>query len=67
MPEAAALSALRRNIDRRPQQIKAALSSAGIRKEFLGGVSKDEEKIIKRFVSEHADTSLKTRPKVSAP
>lgn len=65
MPEAAALAALRRSIDRRPQQIKAVLSSAGIRKEYLGGVSKDEGKVIKRFVDEHAESSLKTKPKVS--
>ena len=65
MPEAAALSALRRNIDKKPHQIKSVLSSSGIRKEFLGGVAKDEAKLVKRFVSEHEDTSLKTRPKVS--
>jgi hypothetical protein len=65
MPEAAALAALRRNIDKRPQHIKAILSAAGIRKEFLGGVAKDEGKVVKRFVDEHAETSLKTKPKVS--
>jgi hypothetical protein len=65
MPEAAALSALRRSIDRKPEQLKTVLSSAGIRKEFLGGVSKDRAKIVKKFVDEHKETSLKTRPKVS--
>ena len=65
MPEASALAALRRNIDRRPQQIKTALCSPGIRKEYLGGVSKDEGKIVKRFIDEHKETSLKTKPKVS--
>ncbi|KIW09353.1 hypothetical protein, variant 1 [Verruconis gallopava] len=63
MPEAAALTALRQDIDRRPERIKSVLSSAGIRKEFLGGVAKDEAKVVKRFVNEHAETSLKTKPK----
>jgi hypothetical protein len=65
MPEAAALAALRRDIDRRPQRIKALLCDANIRKEFLGGVSKDEAKVGKRFVDEHAESNLKTKPKVS--
>ena len=65
MPEAAALAKLRRNIDRRPQQVKSVLSSSGIRKEYLGGVPKDEKKVMERFVAEHKDTSLKTKPKVS--
>jgi hypothetical protein len=65
MPDAAALAALRRDIDRRPQRLKTVLSAGGIRKEFLGGVAKDEAKVVKRFVDEHTESSLKTKPKVS--
>lgn len=65
MPEASSLAKLRRSIDRRPHEIKAVLSSSGIRKEYLGGVAKDEGKVVKRFIAEHAETSLKTKPKVS--
>lgn len=65
-PEAPALAALRRNIDKRPEQIKALLCSRNIRKEYLGGVSKDEGNVVARFVGEHAQSSLKTRPKVSS-
>jgi hypothetical protein len=65
MPEASALAALRQNIDKRPRQIKDVLSLPGIRKEYLGGVAKDEGKVVKRFLDEHKETSLKTKPKVS--
>lgn len=66
MPEADALATLRRNIDRRSERMKAILCAPGIRKEYLGGVSKDQTKVVKRFVDEHAESSLKTKPKVSA-
>jgi hypothetical protein len=47
--------------------MKTVLCAASIRKEFLGGVAKNEAKVVKRFVDEHAESSLKTKPKVSAP
>lgn len=64
MPEAHALARIRRNIDSHPQQIKSILAATGIRQEYLGGVSKDQAKVVKRFVDEHKETSLKTKPKV---
>lgn len=66
MPEADALAALRRDINRRSERMKAILCAPGIRKEYLGGISKDQAKVVKRFVDEHVESSLKTKPKVSA-
>lgn len=67
MPEAQALSALRRDIDRKPHKVKRVLTDAGIRKAFLGGVSNDERKSIKAFTtqSSNASNALKKHPKVS--
>lgn len=36
----------------------------GMRKEFLGGISKDEGKAVKAFVKANAENALKTKPKV---
>lgn len=66
-PEASALAALRRDIDRHPQRLKNVLMDEGIRREFLGGVPKKLEKVVHAFISlpTNAESSLKTRPKVS--
>jgi hypothetical protein len=66
MPEAAPLALLRTDIDRKPHQIKHVLMEPGIRKEVLGGISKDEKKAIKAFISQNGENALKTKPKVSA-
>lgn len=66
MPEANAVALLRRDIDRRPQRIKAVLKNAGIRKEFLEGVANDDAKVVKKFVAQSSQSALKTKPKVSS-
>jgi uncharacterized protein (DUF2461 family) len=65
-PAAEPLSFLRRDIDRKPHNIKRVLTDAGIRKEFLGGVANDEKKAVTAFCSqsENASNALKTKPKV---
>lgn len=65
MPEANAVALLRRDIDRRPQRIKAALKNAGIRREFLEGVPDNDAKVAKKFVAQSSQSALKTKPKVS--
>lgn len=62
-PEAAPIAKLRRDIDRKPHKIKGTLLDEGLRKEFLGGVSKDEKKAIKAFTAQNADNALKSKPK----
>ena len=64
MPEAQPLALLRRNIDRKPEDIKRVLTNARLRKEILGGISNDEKKAIKAFASQNAENALKTKPKV---
>lgn len=65
MPEANAIALLRRDIDRRPQRIKAVLKNAGIRKEFLEAVPDNDAKVVKKFVAQSSQGALKTKPKVS--
>lgn len=62
MPEASALAALRRDIDRKPHKIKNVLMNSGIRKHLLGGVAADEKKAVKAFAKQNADNALKRRP-----
>lgn len=63
MPEAAAVAALRKDIDKRPQNIKDILLNDGIRKQFLGGVKKDEKLVIKAFADSNKENALKTKPR----
>lgn len=65
MPEAQPLALLRRNIDRKPENIRRVLTDAGLRKAIFGGISNDEKKAIKAFASQNAENALKTKPKVS--
>ncbi|CAI6339284.1 unnamed protein product [Periconia digitata] len=64
-PEAGALSALRRDIDRRPQRIKQVLNDAGMRQCFFGGVGANDKKTVKAFVGQsmNSSTALKKHPK----
>lgn len=66
-PEAQPIAALRTDIDQRPHRLKDVLMDPKMRKEFLGGVPKNEEKTVNAFVSArmNADNALKTKPKVS--
>ena len=67
-PEAEYLRKLRREFDRRSNRVKEILKGDRIRKTFLGGVSTDEAKVVKAFVSltSNASTALKRNPKVSS-
>jgi hypothetical protein len=66
-PEASALGALRRDIDRKPHKIKRVLTDVGIRKSFFGGIGNDKGKAVKAFVNQTSNrsTALKKHPKVS--
>jgi uncharacterized protein (TIGR02453 family) len=64
MPEAQQLALLRRDIDRKPERIKAVLTNAEVRKHLLGGVAKDEKKAVKAFAQQNQENALKTHPKV---
>ena len=63
-PEAEPLGKLRRAVDRRAQRLKDVLLDAGIRKEYLGGVGKDEKKAVKAFCGHNSSNALKRHPKV---
>lgn len=65
MPEAQPLALLRRDVDRKSHKIKHVLTDPGLRKEFLGGIPKDEKKAVKAFVNQNTENALKTKPKVS--
>ncbi|KAI4247836.1 MAG: hypothetical protein L6R42_009524, partial [Xanthoria sp. 1 TBL-2021] len=62
-PEAAPLAAMRRDIDRKSHKLKDVLLNPAMRKEFLGGVPKDEKKAVKAFVEQNKENALKTKPK----
>ena len=64
MPEAAALAAIRNNIDERPQDIRNVLMTRQIQKEFFPGTAGNETKTVKAFVNGSAENALKTKPKV---
>lgn len=55
---------MRRDIDRKSQKLKTVLLDPAMRKEFLGGISKDEKKAVKAFVEQNKENALKTKPKV---
>jgi uncharacterized protein (TIGR02453 family) len=64
MPDPEPLALLRQNIDRHPERIRQVLTDAELRKTIFGGIPKDEKKAIKAFVSQNAESALKTKPKV---
>lgn len=63
-PEAPPLALMRKDLDEKCHKIKEVLMAAAIRKEFLGGIGKDEKKAVKAFVGMNAENMLKTKPKV---
>ena len=56
---------MRRDLDRKSHKLKGVLLDPTMRKEFLGGTSKDEKKAVKAFVEQNKENALKTKPKVS--
>lgn len=65
-PEATPLAAMRHAIDRKSQKLKTVLMEPSMRKEFLGGIPKDEKKAIKAFCDYNRENALKTKPKVGS-
>ena len=55
---------MRRDLDRKSHRLKDVLLDPTMRKEFLGGTSKDEKKAVKAFVEQNKENALKTKPKV---
>lgn len=64
LPDAEPLASLRRDVDRKSHKIKQVLTDPRMRKEFLGGVVKDDKKAVKAFVGQNQENILKTKPKV---
>lgn len=62
-PEAGPLARVRNNISRKPSKIRRVLTQPGIRKDFLNGISDDEEKAVAAFIEKNQDGMLKTKPK----
>ncbi|GAB7359898.1 hypothetical protein MBLNU230_g7425t1 [Neophaeotheca triangularis] len=54
---------MRRDIHRRPQRIKGVLMGDGVRKEFLAGAPKSDEKVVKAFFKSNSENALRTKPK----
>ena len=57
---------MRRDIDRKSHRLKGVLLDPAMRKEFLGGISKDDKKAVKTFVEQNKENALKTKPKVGS-
>lgn len=55
---------MRRDIDQKSHKLRSVLLDPAMRKEFLGGIPKDEKKAIKAFVEQNKENALKTKPKV---
>ncbi|KAL8687905.1 MAG: hypothetical protein Q9224_005019 [Gallowayella concinna] len=62
-PEAAPLTLMRKDIDRKSHKLKTVLMEPAMRKEFLGGIPKDEKKAIRAFTEQNKENALKTKPK----
>ncbi|KAJ5919271.1 hypothetical protein N7466_010214 [Penicillium verhagenii] len=62
-PESDALAALRQDIDTDAQQWKDVLRAPEMRREFLNGVSDDNEAVVKAFAHHNRESALKTKPK----
>lgn len=55
---------MRNAIDRKSPKLKIVLMEPSMRKEFLGGIPKDEKKAVKAFCEHNRENALKTKPKV---
>ena len=63
-PDAEPTAKLRRAFDRKSEKAKEVLMQPGIRKEYLRGCAKDENKVVKAFFESNKVNALKTKPKV---
>lgn len=55
---------MRRDIDRKSHKLKNVLLDPLLRKEFLGGIPKDDKKAVNAFCGQNQENALKTKPKV---
>jgi len=62
-PEASAVAALRQDIDKKPNNLKNVLLGDTIRKEFFGGIKKDEKLAVKAFTEHNKANALKSKPR----
>lgn len=56
---------MRRAIDKNSARLKTVLMAPSMRSDFLGGVAREEGKVVKAFVGMNAENALKTKPKVN--
>ena len=63
-PEAPPLALLRKDVDKKSHKLKEVLMGDRLRKEFMGGVSKDVGAVVKKFVAMNRENALKTKPRV---
>ena len=63
-PEAAPLRLLRKDVDKKSHKLKDVLMGERLRKEFMGGIGKDEGAVVKKFVASNGENALKTKPRV---
>lgn len=66
-PEAPPMALMRKDVDKKSHKIKEVLTGVDMRREFFGGIGKDEKKAVKAFVGMNTENMLKTKPKVCAP
>jgi len=62
-PEANAIAALRQDIDKKPMNLKNVLLGEIIRKEFFGGIKKNEKLAVKAFADHNKANALKSKPR----
>ncbi|KAL3460658.1 hypothetical protein BJX64DRAFT_180356 [Aspergillus heterothallicus] len=62
-PEADKLALLRDDIDNNSERLKDVLRQQGLRREFFGGISDDEEQTVEAFTKQNSGSALKTKPK----
>ncbi|KAJ5203681.1 Conserved hypothetical protein CHP02453 [Penicillium cinerascens] len=62
-PEAEPLALLRGDIDENAHRWKEVLGAPAMRREFLNGVSADEDAVVEAFTRHNRESALKTKPK----
>ncbi|KAL9131142.1 MAG: hypothetical protein Q9217_000843 [Psora testacea] len=62
-PEAPPLALLRKDVDKNSHKLKEVLMEERLRKEFLGGVGRNEGAAVRKFVAMNGENALKTKPR----
>ncbi|KAJ6179861.1 hypothetical protein N7519_010322 [Penicillium mononematosum] len=62
-PESEPLALLREDIDENSAGLKEVLRAPGMRREFLKGVSDDDDAVVDAFTHHNKESALKTKPK----